>query len=389
MINKRNPGRLNAKGQWAAFFLKARKGGILIAFTLLILLGFRAAEASDLSSAESKLVIHGFLSQGYANSSGGQIIGIPQDGTFNYRNAALQFRYNYSLQDAFVVQFSNSELGESPLDDTHAEVQLNWVFYQRRLLDMTSIKVGKFPVPYGIYNEILHVGTVLPFYRPPFNYYGDGAFSSETINGVGIYNTFGIGRDWSVEADFYAGEWIFLQQIEGQITPTRSRNILGGQFWLQTPIEGLRLGLGGNRSTDTNLPFPHAPSDEESHTNLFASLDANMENFIFQTEYFRSKLIDQDFRCYYGLAGVKLFEGKLGVNVMAEFANLTIPGYVDNLKYSKDYAVGVRYSIQPNLVVKAEQHFQKTFGTEAPVHALIDPAPSDVKYYIVSLAVSF
>jgi hypothetical protein len=388
MIAQTDPGLLNGKIQGRSSCLKYKT--ILVAF---IVFGLQIAAtsvfAAEFAGSESKLVVHGFLSQAYANSSGAQNIGIPDVGTSNYRNAALQFRYNYSSQDAFVLQFSHSALGESPLNATHDEVQLNWVFYQRRLLDTTSMKVGKFPVPVGIYNEVLHVGTVLPFYRPPFNFYGDGAFSSETINGIGFYNTFRLGNAWGLEVDLYAGEWIFLQQIEGSITPTRSRDILGAQIWLQTPIEGVRIGAAGNRSTDSNLPPPHAPTDQLTHQNGYLSFDANMEHFVVQAEYFKSVLTDQFFDCYYGLIGVKLFDNKLGINFMAEFAKLTIPNYVSDLDYSEDYAVGLKYAFEPNLVLKVEHHQHKTYGVDAPPLTLLAPEPADVKYYIVSLSASF
>lgn len=366
-----------------------RSRAVLAAMTVLSLLaGFASASSAvDFETGDSRLAIHGFLSQAYGNSTGGQIIGIPTDGTSDYRNAALQFRYTYSSKDAFVLQLSHTRFGLSGLQNEIPDVQLNWVFYQKQLFDSTSLKIGKFPVPLGIYNETLHVGTVLPFYRAPFMIYGDGAFTSETINGVGLYHTFGLGRDWSIETDLYVGEWVYLQQIVGVISSTRSKDILGAQIWLQTPMEGLRFGVAGNRKTD-QLPPPAAPGTEETVKSAHLSLDANFEQFLFQAEYRRDDKPMQHYHSYYGLAGIKLFESKLGVNVMAEYAHLTIPGFVSDLKLSKDYAVGLRYAFRPDLVAKAEYHQMKTYVAEDPVIPLfLDPI--DVKYYIISLAVSF
>jgi hypothetical protein len=354
--------------------------GLLAAFT-------SPSAAVDFEAGESRLAIHGFLSQGYGNSSGGQIIGIPADGTFDYRNAALQFRYTFSSKDAFVLQLSHTRFGLSGLQSEMPDVQLNWVFYQKQLLESTSLKIGKFPVPLGIYNETLHVGTVLPFYRAPFMIYGDGAFTSETINGVGLYHTFGLGRDWSLETDLYVGEWVYLQQIVGVISSTRSKNIAGAQIWLQTPIEGLRFGISGKRRTD-QLPPPAPSGTEETVASSHGSIDANLEHFLFQMEYRRDDQPSQHYHSYYGIAGIKLFESKLGVNVMVEYARLTVPGFVSDLKLSKDHAIGLRYAFRPDLVAKAEYHQMKTYVAEAPVIPLfLDPI--DVKYYIVSLAVSF
>lgn len=369
-------------------------GTALIAFILLISSGLRPLAAAEFDREESRLVIHGFLSQAYANSSGGQFLGIPADGTSDYRNAALQFRYLYSPKDAFVLQFSNSRLGSSPTQDEResSHVEVNWVFYQRQLLEMTSIKIGKFPVPFGIYNETLHVGVVFPFYRAPFMMYGDGAFTSETINGAGLYQTFAAG-DWALEVDLYAGEWTFLQDISGTVFVTHANKVFGGQVWLNTPLEGLRLGIGGNRSRQLDIAsdppetLASMPNPEETAKNWRASVDANFERFIIQGEYQSQKSDSLDYHSYYVLAGVKLFDN-LGIHAQAEVADLTVPGFVSDVKLSRDYGVGLRYAFRPNLVFKAEHHWMETYVTDVPIVSFL-AEPIDVKYYIVSLSASF
>jgi hypothetical protein len=388
MIQQTAAELLNGERQQTLSFLKYKTMVIgFIVFGLLVALASASAIAAEPVDSGSKLTVHGFLSQAYANSNGGQIIGIPTTGTSRYRNVALQFRYDYSLQDAFLIQLNNNELGESPLTEEHSDLQLNWIFYQRQFLDGTMIKVGKFPTPIGIYNEVLHVGTVLPFYRLPYMFYGDGAFTSETIDGVGLYQKVSMGESWDLEADLYAGEWDFVQQQFGIIVSTRSKDILGAQLWLQTPMEGLRFGLGGNRSTDSNLLPPHGPDDKQTHKNWYVSLDGNFERFLFQAEYRKSVTVDQKYHSYYVLAGVKLYE-KLGLNVQAEFAELTIPNFISNVKLSRDYAVGLRYAFRPDLVLKLEEHWLKTYVTDDPVVPLTSD-PIDVDYYIISLSASF
>jgi hypothetical protein len=387
MIKKTEP-RLSGGARHRMSVSLKSKAAVAAVTVFSFLMAFTSPSAAvDFEAGPSRLAIHGFLSQAYGNSTGGQIIGIPTEGTSDYRNAALQFRYAYSSKDAFVLQLSHTRFGLSGLQSEIPEVQLNWVFYQKEFFDTTSVKIGKFPVPLGIYNETLHVGTVLPFYRAPFMIYGDGAFTSETINGVGVYHTFGLGRDWSLETDLYVGEWVYLQQIVGVITSTLSKDIVGTQVWLQTPLEGLRFGVSANRRTD-QLPPPAAPDTQETVKSTHASIDANFERFFFQTEYRRDDQPSQHYHSYYGMAGIKLLEGKLGVNVMAEYAHLTIPGFVSDLKLSKNYAAGLRYAFRPDLIAKAEYHQMKTYVAEDPVIPFfLDPI--DVKYYIVSLAVSF
>lgn len=370
---------LNGEAVAIAFFL----------FSLLIALAAAPAAAADIDlGGGSKLAIHGFLSQAYANSSGGVYMGIPGDGTTDYRNAALQFRYEYSPKDAFVIQFSSQQLGTSPMQPSLGDVMLNWIFYERQLFQGTSIKVGRFAVPLGIYNEVLHVGTVIPFYRPSFAFYGDGSWTSETVDGVGLYHMIPFGESWSLEADLYAGGWTYYQQYGPDVTAIRANNVVGAQLWLYTPIEGVRAGLGGYRATASNLPPPHAPGDKETDLNWYVSFDGRFDRFLFQAEYRWWKFgEDWTYTTYYGLAGVKLTKS-LMINVQAEIADMDIPNFIDGIQMTRDYALGVRYAFRQNLIAKAEAHLQEGQMGDSPVpDYTADPVESN--YYIVSLAVSF
>jgi len=354
---------------------------------MLLLLGFWMGGATLFAAelGDSNLTVHGYLTQAYANSHGGQILGIPDDGTTDYRTAALQFRYNMSSDDTFVIQLSHERIGKSVLQTIKPDVHLDWVFYQHQLLDSVMVKIGKVPIPHGIYNEVLDVGTLLPFYRPPSQFYGEAAFSTETVDGALISHVLRIG-EWELRTDLYGGEWDFDYIIDGVISPVRSKSALGTQLWLQTPIEGLRVGVGGYRSTDLGVPIL-PPGAKETRTEWLASIDADFDHFVVQAEYLASDAKSDYFVDYYLLGGIKLFQ-KIRINGMVEIANLDLPGFKDNIKLQKDYAVGVNYAFRPNVIVKVEQHWLKTLNTEDPLVPLfMDPIRT--QYYIVSLSTSF
>src|SRR6185295_799141 len=63
-----------------------------------------SANGESLSSLGSKITIHGFLSQAYARTDGSQILGIPKQGTADYRTAALQVRADITPSDTFAIQ---------------------------------------------------------------------------------------------------------------------------------------------------------------------------------------------------------------------------------------------------------------------------------------------
>ncbi|MCG3115823.1 MAG: hypothetical protein LLH30_09120 [Candidatus Manganitrophus sp. SA1] len=361
--------------------------GLFISLSIAGMFFVKTASAAQIG--ESNLSIHGYLTQAYANSSGGQILGIPQDGTTDYRTAALMFRYKMTAKDTFVLQLNHERLGESPLVEDHT-VEMDWLYYQHQLRESVIIKIGKIPIPSGIYNEVMDVGTVLPFYRPPTQFYGEVAFSSETVDGVAVSHALPLGA-WELQTDVFAGEWDFIYVIDGVVTPVRSKSALGAQFWLQTPIEGLRLGLGGNHTVDHDVPTV-PPGHKQSQKDLHASLDADFEHFLFQAEYRKSDSKYHDFQDYYALAGARL--GKFQFNVMAEIATLDLPTVVVpglnfmDIKLHRDYAVGVNYKFRPDLVLKVEGHQVKTLNTEEPIVPLFMD-PIKVKYYIVSLSTSF
>lgn len=367
--------------------LKTILGAFLLAVLLAVpgLGGLFGAATASAEILQENLSIHGYLTQAYANSHGGQILGIPGDGTTDYRTAALQFRYKMNAEDVFVFQLSHERLGKSVLQAVKPNLQMDWVFYQHSVSDSLMVKIGRIPIPHGIYNEVLDVGTVLPFYRPPSQFYGETAFSSETVDGAEISYTLQIGA-WELRTDVYGGEWDFDYIIGGVVTPVRSRNALGTQIWLQTPVDGLRVGIGGHRTTDSGVPIL-PPGVKETRKDWHASLDADFEHFLVQAEYLVSDTKSDHFVDYYVLGGLKLFR-KYRIYGMAEIANLDLPGFKDNIKLQKDYAVGVNYAFRPNVVVKVEQHWLKTLNIEDPIVSLVND-PVRAEYYIISLSTSF
>src|SRR4028118_973750 len=81
----------------------------------------------------SRFSIHGYVSQAYAVSEDHQILGIPTEGTTDYRDLALQFRYEQDRKNTFVLQLRQERLGESPRE--RDDLELDWAFYQRSVSD--------------------------------------------------------------------------------------------------------------------------------------------------------------------------------------------------------------------------------------------------------------
>src|SRR5215212_756095 len=105
-----------------------RLGKFVVAAVCLLGSGWAYGEA--VPGWLSKVSIHGYVSQAYAVSEEHPIFGIPTHGTTDYRDLALQFRYDQNRKNAVVVQFRHERLGEQRTGNDQADVQLDWAFYQ-------------------------------------------------------------------------------------------------------------------------------------------------------------------------------------------------------------------------------------------------------------------
>ncbi|HEV8582244.1 MAG TPA: hypothetical protein VGX68_24500 [Thermoanaerobaculia bacterium] len=351
-------------------------------------------EASDSTAGASapKFSFHAYINQAYAKSQDHQIFGIPEDGTTNYRDIAVQFRYEINKKNLLVTQLSHDRFGNSTLNQAHSEVQIDSAFYQRSLTDATSLRVGKMRMPRGIYNETRHVGSLIPFYRPPSSLYLDNN-TTENLEGVMVFHSFARGADWSVDGDFFYGGWDRIEQSNssGNYKVARAEDGFGTQLWLNTPFPGVRFGLSGIRFHLTNR-LSQVGKEDLSKTYL-VSFDGDFDRFYTRAEYLWTQLPLRvspsrtgklEYRGYYGQAGVR-FASKWTANLQYEIAEIDLnlgSGYGD---FNKDRAAGLNYNVDANVVAKVELHRSDS----RLVDKVAVTAPVKSKYGIVSLAISF
>lgn len=350
------------------------------------------ADAGDDEGPWSKLEIHGYLNQAFAISDGHQILGIPDDGTGEYRTGALQIKYALTDQDQFIMQLSHERLGASPASDLRDDLEVDWLFYQRQFTDATSVAVGRVPLPIGIYNKIRDVGTLLPFFRPSFTVYGDGAFTSETVDGLVLTQRFARDSPWSLEADLYYGNW---KRIETNVAFTPSAawaevdNAAGIQLWLDTPLSGLRFGAGANRY-DVSGGLFRPPGIEDREENLHLSCDGNFERVVVRSEYQRQTHARGFHKGWYVELVVRVGERlRLMANYEKTKLKFTAPITSFNVDFFDDLALGLSYAFRHNLVLKSEYHWHEGFDIEdQPLNPAADER-AEVQYGILSLAVHF
>lgn len=195
----------------------------------------------EAQSAESAFSFHAAINAAGGVSSGLPNLGVPSYGTIDYRTAAMQFRYRLENSDQFVVQLVNRRLGVSPLQAALPEVSLQWAYWQRRG-SLGTIKVGRNPMPRGLFNEITFVGTVLPFFRPSFEIYGEGR---ETVDGF-VYTKSKSFGDASIQRNAFGGSNEVRTQVVtatgNSIRAFRGNALMGTQVWLNLAPGQTRIG---------------------------------------------------------------------------------------------------------------------------------------------------
>jgi len=342
------------------------------------------SKSADQQSTESfpKFVVNGFLSQAYAISSGNQILGIPKAGTADYRTSAVQLWVQVSKYDSFSIQIGNDRLGDSPVQSLQPDVALDWLFYEHRF-GAGSVKVGRVKIPFGIYNEIRDVGTLLPFYQPSADVYGIGSYTTQTVDGAAVSYSFALGGGWQLDLDAYGGNWEFVSiTSEVGLAKSKARNTLGGEAWLTTPVPGLRFGIGGLSYTALTPGVPKAKANTDH-----ASLEWQYGRVVTHLEYKYRHVADAKVDAGYAHVGVKL-TNKITANAQVEYQDLSIAEFpLGTIHLDRDLALGVNYSFRSNLVLKLEHHWNKGFLVD-PTGDLFAPARS-TRYAIASLSMSF
>lgn len=345
----------------------------------------------DPSVSLPKIAIHGYLTQAFAKTDGEQILGIDRSGTADYRRAALLGRFTPTRKDALVLQVAHRRLGRSPSLKFEHEVKIDWAFYERRLADNTSVRVGRLPQPMGLQNETRYVGTLLPFYRTPYNFYQEGSFTSETIDGLAVRQSIAPASSWNAELAVYGGQFSMIEQSDAGLVQPRAKKAIGGQLWVNTPVSGLRLGLGGQALDLTGTALVR--DGQDNWKSYYASAEYAGSRLKLRSEYRNTEIHDADvnFSSYYVYVGFSL-TSRLAVHGQFDTSKLDLGVRAGSLTtiptYYRDWTAGTTFAVRPDVVLKGEYHWTESQLLETSILPLGAPS-RPVNYGIVSMSVSF
>jgi hypothetical protein len=342
------------------------------------------AGADDLTS---KIKIHGFLSQAWATTDGEQYLGIPDDGTTDYRNLALQLRFQLADRQSLVFQLGHESRGESPRDLVREEVEIDWAFYEAHLSKM-SVRVGRIPLPLGIYSELRDAGHLLPFYGPPVTVYGETSYASESIDGVGLNFAFLEDSPWSLELDLFGGQSTISEKSRTQgIKIADTENEWGARLWLNTPVEGLRVGLNHHEwKTEDSLVFRNGEIQELS----YLSLDWTRDRWLVRSEYGRGDfaLAQLGAEVDFGYATIGYSPlPKFWVYLQSERRELSLtPKAQPDRRVHDSIGISLTYAVSERVVIKLEHQDLDTTDLDRLLGPLEIP---NVKATIASISVAY
>jgi hypothetical protein len=347
-------------------------------------------------SGESPFEFHAALNAAAGRASDLPVVGIPTFGTWDYRTAMLQFRYKVTDKDQFVMQLLNRRLGTSPLQAAIPDVAMQWAFWQRRG-SWGAVKVGRSPMPRGIFNEIRFVGTVLPFFRPSFEIYGEGR---ETVDGAVFSRRQALAAGFSLDLNAFAGSNEVRTQVitaaGNSIRAFRGNNLKGVQGWLNLPVGETRVGAF----------FADYDINSDTATGTRGEILYSAESRVIPRTVVRGEALRiygtgpaQERRSYSTEAVVSLTE-KVDVSGQYSWTDNRIfqraPLQNVDVRATEDAAIGATYRIGGGALVRLEHHRVNGYAFDRFVPLLtnvnnlpIIAAPSKGSYWLGSFAVSF
>lgn len=368
--------------------------------TILLLFGVVAeGNAQDI---EDKVKFHGFGSWAYGKTDGNRYQLGSKDG--EYRNT--QFALNLAA-DPFKNLVINAQLDFEQEGESKFETDLDFAFAELRFSDQARLRVGLVKQPFGIYTEIFDIGTVRPFLTLPQSIYDSAGFIGEGYRGIGLTGAVYRKSGWGFQYDVYGGS-IDLRQDddhfsifeegdgedeEGAEEETEAREtineLLGGRFVVHAPLKGLSFGVSGY----TGKPTEHRDLRHSAygiHGEYLSDLWSVRSEFARRTEQ------AVNVNAYYLEAAYRLTP-KWQIAGRYDWLDADIKGVdtseAPSLLRHKDFAVGLNYWFNDNIVLKSSYHYGKGNRFALPesvsLHEVIESGRLDPKTNLFQFGVQF
>jgi hypothetical protein len=346
-----------------------------------------SAQAYDLSLGTNlpPVVFHGFASQGFLDSSKYNYLGDTTRGSFNFSEAGLNasmdpFPHTHITAQGFLFDVGNVGQYNPSLD--YALVDYN-------VSDAFGIRAGRIIRPEGIYNSIQSIDLARTSVLLPQGMY-DARYRdfSGAVDGGSLYGSFNLHKAGSLSYEIFGGEVNLASDggiaryledafrspytIYGGVNGFPE---VGGQFWWNTPLDGLRLGVSLDNAF--GFSYDYQAFNGVGFTPIHAVTDALEQQYsveyLWKSWTFQAEYQYEDYNDHNEIHGVsqpgthsandtwyaaadyrfnKWFDA--GAYYTEHYNDVTARG--EPLNYQKDLALSLRFDPTSWWVFKLEGH---------------------------------
>lgn len=362
---------------------------ITIAGLCAMLAGLFPCASASITLGNDRTQIGGFFSQGWLQSSGNNYPFEAKDGTFDFREMAVNVSTTVGSHLRFGAQGFAQRLGGYGQD----KVILDWAVADYNFRQEIGIRVGRVKYPKGLYGEALDLDLVRPFIFLPMSLYNPIMRDyNSSFDGAMLYGTLSLGRAGSVDykafygnmpmsvdqgvADYFNNAGLFkapgVKQMELDY-------VYGGSLDCSTPVSGLKAHLSWSRMNGLNsggdfaaVPFPLTVTISLPVMNYSTvGLEYVRNDWTFAAEFQRTEgdtvvnapPILNDSRGKYGidnyyLSAARRIAGRFEVGGYYSVATNRYPsaGASRAAREMRDWALSLRCDVNEHLTVKLEGH---------------------------------
>jgi hypothetical protein len=336
--------------------------------------------------------IHGFISQGFLQSSDNQFFANTEDGSFEMKETGISFSTDIRGNIRVGIQIMAYEMGEFGDESIH----INWANGDYAFNEWVGVKIGKMKLHHGLYNTGRDADFLRTSILLPQSIYNEAWRSTIAgISGFELYSSVGSSLLGRLSANVQVGK-VDIALDSGVATTTKEQLLesgityepddidqetaLVGRLLWETPISGLSLNTTfwtvdlSMAGMGSGGPAGVVPRDLEYTTraqSLTGSLEYAYGNFLLVSEYSLNKY---DFSLETVFSDLKLDTEGYYTSLAYRFSNwLEVGGYysvyyadkddkngsdfaVDHSAWLKDACLSVRFDLLDNWVLKLEGH---------------------------------
>lgn len=331
--------------------------------------------------------MHGFVSQGYIESTDNNMFGDSSDGKFELKEGSFEFNeigISFAVPITDELRFGAQIFSRDLLAHGNNELLVDWAFLDYSFQDWLGFRAGKIKMPFGLYNRQRDADMLRTFILLPQSVYLE-TYRPMVVafQGFSIYGSTPIGPAGELDYEVFTGTF------DAEVENVKMSKIVGGMLGWGTPLPGLRFSITYNQADGDFLDNGMVDGDIKTDELSVYSAEYEYENITLAAELHRLKTdINSDsygkivtdregwyvsaswrtfdwleLGAYYSHFDDKAFDEDPEGNYMKIlFPDDDYTGYDDYYSYQKDMTLSVRFNMNEWWCIKVETHFIEGVG---------------------------